>query len=157
MQVIGGVPDPQPDQRVAATQVVIEEGQRRAHGETVQPQRDLGQLDGQGVLIDSVDAALEHHAADDGLVGELGLVHAPSLLLWPVEGFLCESLPHVSPAVKHSRRRATHWHSRNVLDQFGDVVGQEVHGGDQKMAASHGRVQDLQIQDRLGRVELEQF
>ncbi len=50
------------------------DSQRRAHGKAVQPQRDLGQFDGEGVLVHAVDAAFEHHAPDDGLVGELCFV-----------------------------------------------------------------------------------
>ena len=47
--------------------------------------------------------------------------------------------------------------SGDVLDQLGDVVGEEVDGRDQEVAAAHGRVQDLEVQDRLGRVEPEQL
>ena len=57
--------------------MVIQKGQRRADGEAVQPQRHLRQFHGQGVLVHSVDAALEHHPPDDGLIGELRLVHHP--------------------------------------------------------------------------------
>ena len=45
----------------------------------------------------------------------------------------------------------------DVLDQVGDVVGEEVDGRDQEVAAAHGRVQDLEIQHRLGRIELQQL
>ena len=73
----GGVVDAQADERVAAAQVVVEEGEGRANGEAVQPEGDFGKLDGERVLVDAVDAALEDHAADDGLVGELGFVDDP--------------------------------------------------------------------------------
>ena len=73
---------PKADQRISAAQMVVQKGQGRAHGEAVQPQRHLGQLDGQGVLVHAVDAALEHHTADDGLIGELGLVQIPSPNAW---------------------------------------------------------------------------
>ena len=42
----GGVVDAQADERVAAAQVVVEEGEGRANGEAVQPEGDFGKLDG---------------------------------------------------------------------------------------------------------------
>ena len=69
LQVLGRVRHPETDQRVAAAQVVVEEGQRRADGEAVEPEGDLRQFDGQRILVDAVDAALEDHPPDDGLVG----------------------------------------------------------------------------------------
>ena len=95
------------------------------HGEAVKPQRYLGQLDGQGVLVDAVDAALEHHTADDGLVGELGLVQDPVRLLGPLKYFASNgghtihqgrNIVAVEPLRDH----------RHVFDQVGDGVGQEV-------------------------------
>ena len=77
-QFLGGIVDAQADERVAAAQMVVEEGERRADGEAVQPEGDLCQLDGQWVLVDAVDTAFEDHAADDGLVGELGHCRRPS-------------------------------------------------------------------------------
>ena len=50
----------------------------RADGEAVEPEGDLGEFDGERVLVDAVDAALEDEAADDGLVGQLGLVDRSS-------------------------------------------------------------------------------
>ena len=58
-------PCPCPEQAVAAAEVVVEKAERRAHGEGVQPERDLGEFHRHRVLVDAVDAALEHHAADD--------------------------------------------------------------------------------------------
>ena len=136
--------------------MVIEERQRRAHGEAVQPQRHLGQLDGHGVLVHPVDAALEHHAPDDGLVGELGLVQGPA-------GFLgsAQDLAANRRHARHQRRlvRAVEplRDDGRVLDQVGDVVGQEVDGGDEEVAAAHGRVEHLEIEHGLGRVQLAQL
>ena len=39
------------------------------------------------------------------------------------------------------------------LDQVGDVVGQEIDGADQEVAAAHGGVQHLEIEHGLGRVQ----
>ena len=52
-------PDPLAEQAVAAAQVVIEERQRRADGEGVQPQAELGEFDRHRVLVDAVDDPLE--------------------------------------------------------------------------------------------------
>ena len=73
-QVLAGVGHAQTDQRIAAAQVVVEERERRADGEAVQPQRHLGELDGERVLVYAVDAPLQHHSSNDGLVGKLRLV-----------------------------------------------------------------------------------
>ena len=78
----GGVVDAQADERVAAAQVVVEEGEGRANGEAVEPEGDFGKLDGERVLVDAVDAALEDHAANDGLIGELGFVDDPIREAW---------------------------------------------------------------------------
>ncbi len=43
------------------------------------------------------------------------------------------------------------------LHKLGDQVGQDVHGGDQEVAAAHGGVEHLQVQYGFGRVELSQF
>ena len=58
--------------------MVVQEGEWGADGEAVEPEGDLGEFDGEGILVDAVDAALEDEAADDGLVGELGLVDRPA-------------------------------------------------------------------------------
>ena len=67
-----------PEQAVAAAQVMIEEGERRAGGEGVQPERDLGQLDRHRVLVDAVHDALQDHAPDEVPVVELRLVELPA-------------------------------------------------------------------------------
>ena len=71
LQPAVGVADPQAQQAVAAAQMMVEEGERRADGEGVQPQGDLGQLDRHRVLVDAVDHALEDHAPDQATVVEL--------------------------------------------------------------------------------------
>ena len=48
-------------------------------------------------------------------------------------------------------------HRRRVLDQVGYVVGEEVDGGDEEVAAAHRRVEDLEIEDGLGRIERDQL
>ena len=72
------VGETQPEQAVAATQVMIEERERRAGGEGVQPERDLGQLDRHRVLVHAVHDALQDHAADKMLVVQLCLVDSPT-------------------------------------------------------------------------------
>ena len=46
---------------------------------------------------------------------------------------------------------------RDVLDQVGDVVGEEVDGCDEEVTAAHRRIEDLQVEDRLGRIQREQL
>ena len=69
------------DQRVAAAQMVVEERQRRAQREAVEPEADLGQLHGHGVEIDAVDAALEHVALEQVDVGQLARIDGDALLV----------------------------------------------------------------------------
>ena len=156
LQVDDCVSHPQPKQRVAAAQVMVQEGQRRADGEAVQPQRHFCQLDSHRVLVDAVDATLQHHATDDGLVGKQGLVQYPARVV----GALQEVPPDCRHAF-HQRRNVAAVQPLgdrgDILDQFRDVVGKKVHGGDQEMAAAHRRVQYLQVQRRFRRVQLQQF
>ena len=156
LEVLLRLPHPQADKRVAAAQVVVEKRERRADGEAVQPQRDLGQLDGERVLVHAVDAALEHHAADDGLVGELRLLQNPLRCFGPAQDVVADRR---YPA--HQRRFVLAVEPlgvyRRVLDQAGDVVGQIVDRRDQKVAAAHRRVEYLEIEHRLGRVQLAQL
>ena len=50
--------------------MVIEEAERRAGREGVQPQRDLGQLDRHRVAVHAVDASFEHDTPDEAPVVE---------------------------------------------------------------------------------------
>ena len=150
-QLLPGVVDAQADERVAAAQVVVEEGERRADGEAVQPQRDLGQLDRERVLVDAVDAALEHHAADDGLVGELGFVDDPIGGLGAVEDLAADRFDAVDQGRTVEAVEPGNG-GRGVFDQLGDGVGEVVDRGDQEVAAAHGGVEDLEFQGGFGRV-----
>ena len=149
-----GVGDAQAEERVAAAQVVVQERERRADGEAVEPEGDLGQFDGERVLVDAVDAALEDEAADDGLVGQLGLVDCPAGLV----GALQDVGANGGHAVQQGRVVGVVLvqpvgDGGRVFDQVGDVVGQEVDGADQEVAAAHGGVQHLEIEHGLGRVQ----
>ena len=152
----GGVVDAQADERVAAAQVVVEEGERRADGEAVQPERDLGQFDGQRVLVDAVDAAFEDHAADDGLVGELGLVDHPIGGVCPRQNVLTDS----GDAFNQGRCVGAFQPGRDgrrVFDQFENGVGEVVDSGDEKVAAAHGRVEHFEVERGFGGVQAAQF
>ena len=144
--------DTQADERVAAAQVVVEEGEGRADGEAVQPERDLGQFDGQRVLVDAVDAAFEDHAADDGLVGELGLVDHPIGGVCPRQNVLTDS----GDAFNQGRCVGAFQPGRDgrrVFDQFENGVGEVVDSGDEEVAAAHGRVEHFEVERGFGGVE----
>ena len=68
---------PHADERVAAAQMMVEERQRSAHREAVEPERDLRKFHRQRVLVHAVDAPLQHHPPDDRLVRQQGLVDDP--------------------------------------------------------------------------------
>ena len=53
------------EQRIATAQMVVEETQGCTDREGMEPERDLGQLDGHEVLVDAVNASLQDHAADN--------------------------------------------------------------------------------------------
>ena len=109
----------------------------RADGEAVQPEGDLGQLDGERVLVDAVDAAFEDHAADDGLVGELRFVDDPVGGACPRRDVLFDG----SNAFNQRRCVDVFEPGRGgggVLDEVGDGVGEEVDCGDEEVAAAHG-------------------
>ena len=134
--------------------MVVQEGEWGAHGEAVQPEGDLGEFDGERVLVDAVDAALEHEAADDGLVGQLGLVHYPAGL----GGALQDGVADGGDAVQQGRVVGVVavqpvGDGGGEFDQVGDVVGEEVDGADEEVAAAHGGVQHLEIEDGLGGVQ----
>ena len=140
VQLADGIPDAQADERVAAAQVVVQERQRCADGEAVQPEGHFRQLDRQRVLVHAVDAAFEHHTPDDGLVREQALIEDPIRFLSAAED--------VPPNGRHAldQRRDIRLvqprrHRRDVLDQLGDSVREIVHGGDEEVAAAHRRVE----------------
>ena len=53
------------DERVAVAERVVEERERVLAGERHQPQRHLRQVDGDGVAVDAVEAALRHQPAGE--------------------------------------------------------------------------------------------
>ena len=121
----------------------------------MEPERDLRKLDGQGILVDAVDTALEDHPPDDGLVGKLGRVDDPLRFPGPAE----DVPPDRGDAVDQGRSVLVEplGDGRHVLDQVGDVVGEEVDGCDEEVTAAHRRIEDLQVEDRLGRIQLDQL
>ena len=86
---------------------MIEKGQRRAGRKCVQPQRHLGEFDGHRILVDAVDAALEHKPLDQVLVAELVVADDPSVLF----GFGADFRPNVgearAPVATHNRAHVT--------------------------------------------------
>ena len=132
--------------------MVVEEGEGRADGEAVQPEGDFGELDGEGVFVDTVDAAFEDHAADDGLVGELGPVDDPVGGVGAGENVGADG----GDAVKQGRRVGVlepGGGGGRVFDEVGDGVGEEVDGGDEEVAAAHGGVEHFEVERGCGWVE----
>ena len=73
---------PDADQRVAAPDGVVEEGERPVLAQRHQPERELGHLDGQRVLVHAVQAPLGHQSAGVGqplvrVLGDQLLVRRP--------------------------------------------------------------------------------
>jgi hypothetical protein len=92
--VLEGI-EPGSDEAVAAAELVIEEGegQRGVHG--FDPEGEAGQLDGEGVEIDPVEAVLDDEALQPG--AEAGFV---------VDGAEADFF---EQALQHGRERAVWW------------------------------------------------
>ena len=146
-------PHPGAEQAVAAAQMVVEEGERRADREGVQPERDLGELHRHRVLVHAVDAALEHHAAHDMAVVEPRRIDRPALRRRIGEDRFGESPRSGRRAAIHGRpaRRSA---SAIAVD---GAVGQPVHEVDEEMPGAHRRVADPEFEDFLRRVEAGEF
>ena len=56
--LVDGIAHPQAEQAVARAKMMVDERQRRANREGVQPQRHLGQFHRHRVLVHAIDAAL---------------------------------------------------------------------------------------------------
>ena len=113
----------------------------RAHGEGVQPQRDLGELHGHRILVHAVDAALQHHAADDVAVVELPRVHGPAV----GRGVVQNRPANVGDAARQ-RRDVTLYRGVGRGNRGDHAVAQQIDQADQKVAGAHGRVADLQVE-----------
>ena len=132
---------------------MIEERQRRTGGERVQPQRDLGEFDRHRVLVDAVDAALEHHAFDEILIGKLRLADRP--VVFPRLG--ADALADVGQARQQRRRVIAAGDRRGLADGGDDAHGEMVDQADEKMPRAHRGIADLQIEYSARRIGLGEF
>ena len=147
-RLVDAAPRPGAEQAVAAAEVVIQEAERRADREGVQPERDLGQLDRHRVLVDAVDAALEDHAPDDVAVVEPVPVDGPVAVLRVRHDPVADGLD-----AAHERRDIALYQRFRLGHGRDHSVGEIVDQTDQEVPGPHGRVADLQLKDLLGRVE----
>jgi len=69
------------DERVAPTQVVVQETERRAYRKGVEPQADLCQLHRHLVQVHPIDAALHHQSGEQRRVVQPVRVHADALVV----------------------------------------------------------------------------
>ena len=119
---------------------MIQEAERRADREGVQPERDLGQLDRHGVLVDAVDAALEDHAPDDVAVVEPVPVDGPVAVLRIGQDSVADGLD-----AAHERRDIALCQRFRLGHGRDHSVGEIVDQTDQEVPGPHGRVADLQL------------
>ena len=134
---IEGVACPAAEQAVAAAQMMIEEAERRAGGEGVQPERHLGQLDGHRVPIHAVDASLEHDASDDVPVVESVRVDGPAA----VSGIVHDRLTYVIDP-PGERRRVVVRHRFGLGHDGNHAVGEVVDQAHEEVSRTHGGVAD---------------
>ena len=146
--------DPGADDAVSGAQVMVEEGERRADREGVEPQRHLGELHRHRILVDAIDDPLQHHAPRDMAVVELGFDDRPAPLL----RLRKDSFAKASNAGGERRGIvAPVDHRLGVLNRVEHAVGQPVDQADQEMARAHGRIDDTKRQDGDCGIEACQF
>ncbi|HYU72645.1 MAG TPA: hypothetical protein VEL31_08185, partial [Ktedonobacteraceae bacterium] len=126
------------DEGVAALQVVVEEGERSAEGEAVEPEADLGEFDGHGVEVDAVDAAFEDAALEQVEVGELAHVDADALALHLFLDLVTCLSQFVYNRVPFEGGQ-----------DFRHLVGNVVNRLHQEVTAAHGRVEHFQVEKGL--------
>ena len=141
-------PHPTAEQAVAAAQVVVEEIQRSADREGVQPQGDLGQLDRHRIPVDAVDAPLERHPPDDAPVVQLRRIEGPAVFPDIGQQRLADAVD--APG----QRGDVPLDSGSGLAHGGDhVVGELVDEVDEEVAGAHGGIADPEFQQPLGGIE----
>src|SRR6266446_7503316 len=133
---------------------MIEERQRRAGREGVQPERDFSQFHCHLVLVDAVDAALENEALHQILVSQLVVSHCPFVHI----GFGADSRPHVGKPADQGRYIIG---PRYYLTRFAhggcDLVGEIIDQRYKEVTRAHSWIDDLEIEDALRWIDLPQF
>ena len=129
--------------------MMVEERERRANGEGVKPQGHLGEFDRHEVLVDAIDAAFQHHAADDMAIVKLLGVDRPAAFLGIAKD-------------RSADRRYAGDQGRHVIGKGheglglghgrDDLIGQVVDKAYEKVAGPHGRIADFQFEKSLGRI-----
>jgi len=114
------------DQRVAALHVVIQEGERRAQREAVQPETDLRQFHRHLIEVYTVDAAFQHAPLEQVQVGQLAHINRHAL---PLHLFL-----DFAPSLRQFVQHGTPFEGCQELRH---LVGDVIDGFDQKMSTAH--------------------
>ena len=130
--------------------MVIQEAERRADGEGVQPQAQLRQLHRQRVEVHAVDAALHHQAGQQRGVVQPGRIDRDALTR-----HLRQDLPpHALDQPLHGVPVPRHVGMGVVIDLHppDDAIGQVIHRVDQEMAAAHRAVAHFDPQERFERI-----
>lgn len=116
----------------------------------MKPERHLGEFDRHRVLVDPVDDALQHHAANDLAIVELPRRDRPAVPPCLVQDAGTDR----GDALRQGRCVGGEAHgSRRVRHGFEYAVGQPVDEAHQKVAGAHGGVADLQVEQPARRVD----
>ena len=116
----------------------------------MEPQRDLCQFDRHGVLVDPVDAALEHHTADDVAIIKLFGIYDPASLFGMVEDGIADA---INP-LPERRNIIAPLNNGLSLGHRGDhPVGQIVDQADKEVARTHGWIADFEFEQPFSRIE----
>lgn len=119
----------------------------------VEPEGDLGELDGHPVLVHPVDDAFQEDAAHNVPVVELFRIQGPAQLLGRLEDGLADRLdPGFQRRAVRGVPRPVH-RGLDLAHTLQHLVCQVVHQRDQEVSAPHGRVADLEIEDARRRVK----
>ena len=69
-----------PDERIATAKMMVQETQRSAQREGVQPEAHLGKLDRHRIQVNAVDAPLENMPLEQVHIGQLGRIDRDTLV-----------------------------------------------------------------------------
>ena len=144
-------PHPRAEEAVAGAQVVVEEAERRAHRERMEPQRHLGELHRHRVLVHPVHAPLQHHPPDQVAVVELRRRDGPAAGGRVLADRLADAF---DPG--RDRGLVAGGDLVRLGERFDHPVGQVIHEAHEEVPGAHRRVADPEVEQPGGGVRLRQ-
>ena len=135
--------------------MVVDEAQRCADREGVQPQRNLGQFHRHRVFVRAIDTALEHHALDQLGIVQLLFAYCPAFIARMAPNgpaHLADFFRHRAFIIVQPGSFASQY--ARFLDCLQSKVRQPINQRNKEMPGPHRRVANPQPGDRFRRVGL---